>query len=366
MIVTIRRNPLNELSLFSGAGGGLLAGKLLGWTTVGAVEIEPAPREILLKRQVEGHLPSFPVWDDVTTFDGLPWRGLVDIITGGFPCQDISIAGTGDGIDGERSGLWSEMARIIREVEPGEVLVENSPALTLRGLGRVLGDLAEVGYDAEWCVLSAAEVGAPHKRERIWILAHSRHGTRGSLREACQGRDHTAQRREDRGQACGPGQGLGGWWDTDPADLPHSHSVGQSQPQGGKPNEWGRPSDIDKAYLPNPADLPDSHSTGHQGSTQRQLPGIPCQEESIQRSALDRGDPETERRDRRPALPGVGGMADGLASGLDVLRAFGSDPIGRVGEGYRGRAARIKALGNGQVPLCAAVAYKILRPSHLP
>ena len=163
---------LNELALFAGAGGGILGGRLLGWNTVAAVEIEHYPREVLLQRQRDGLLPHFPIWDDVSTFDGRPWRGLVDVISGGFPCQDISAAGKGAGIEGSRSGLWAEMYRIVREVRPRFVFVENSPMLTSRGLGRVLGDLAASGYDAAWLVLGAADVGAPHVRKRIWILAH--------------------------------------------------------------------------------------------------------------------------------------------------------------------------------------------------
>lgn len=118
-------------------------------------------------------LEPFPIWDDVTTFDGRPWAGCVDIVTGGFPCQDISAAGKGAGITGERSGLWSEMARIIGEVRPRYVLVENSPMLSIRGLGTVLGDLAALGFDAEWGCISAAETGAPHKRDRMWIVANA-------------------------------------------------------------------------------------------------------------------------------------------------------------------------------------------------
>lgn len=162
---------MRELHLFAGAGGGILGGMLLGHTCVCAVELEPYCRDVLLQRQRDGILPRFPIWDDVRTFDGKPWRGLVDIVCGGFPCQDISAAGKGAGIDGSRSGLWSEMARIIGEVQPRYALVENSPMLTVRGLGVVLGDLAAMGYDARWGVVSAANAGAPHKRERIWILA---------------------------------------------------------------------------------------------------------------------------------------------------------------------------------------------------
>ena len=162
---------MRELHLFAGAGGGILGGMLLGHTTVCAVEIEPYCRRVLLQRQRDGILPKFPIWDDVTTFDGNPWRGKVDIVAGGFPCQDISCAGGGKGLDGERSGLWSEMARIIGEIRPKYAFVENSPMLTIRGIDRVLGDFSEMGYDTKWGVISASDTGAPHLRERIWINA---------------------------------------------------------------------------------------------------------------------------------------------------------------------------------------------------
>ena len=164
---------MNELALFAGAGGGILAGHMLGWRTVAAVEIEDYPRRVLLQRQADGLLPRFPIWDDVCTFDGRPWRGRVDVISGGFPCTDISAAGKGAGIDGQDSGLWAEMARIICEVQPRYVFVENSSMLTARGLGRVLGDLASMGFDAKWGVLGASEVGAKHRRDRIWIVGNS-------------------------------------------------------------------------------------------------------------------------------------------------------------------------------------------------
>ena len=164
---------MNELALFAGAGGGILGGHLLGWRTVCAVEWEPYPCAVLCARQNEGLLAPFPIWDDVRTFDGRPWRGRVDVVSGGFPCQDISAAGKGAGIDGERSGMWREMARIIHEVRPRFAFVENSPMLTSRGLGTVLGDLAAMGFDARWGVLGAVDAGAPHKRDRIWIVAHA-------------------------------------------------------------------------------------------------------------------------------------------------------------------------------------------------
>jgi DNA (cytosine-5)-methyltransferase 1 len=172
---------MNELALFAGAGGGILGGKLLGWRTVCAVELDAYCRRVLLARQRDGFLPRFPIWDNVTTFDGKAWRGSVDVISGGFPCNDISAAGKGAGINGTRSGLWREMARIVGEVRPRFVFVENTPMLVKRGLAVVLGDLAQMGYDARWGIVGAHHVTAPHVRDRIWILAYTeRIGSQGS------------------------------------------------------------------------------------------------------------------------------------------------------------------------------------------
>jgi DNA (cytosine-5)-methyltransferase 1 len=200
--LTNGRAAVNELALFAGAGGGILGGHLLGWRTVCAVEWNPYAAGVLVARQNDGHLPAFPIWDDVRTFDGRPWRGAVDVVSGGFPCQDISIGGRGDGLDGERSGLWSEMARIVGEVGPRYVLVENSPMLTVRGLGRVLADLAALGFDAEWGVLAASDVGAPHQRERIWIVAHPNGSNEIGRRSPVQmGREPVAREAENHGHA---------------------------------------------------------------------------------------------------------------------------------------------------------------------
>jgi len=119
----------------------------------------------------DGSLDAAPICTDITKLDGKPWRGAVDLICGGFPCQDISIAGKRAGINGERSGLWSEFARIICEIRPRFTIVENVAGLLRSGMGRVLGDLAGMGYDSEWAIISAAAVGAPHLRERVWIVA---------------------------------------------------------------------------------------------------------------------------------------------------------------------------------------------------
>lgn len=163
---------MNELALFAGAGGGILGGHLLGWRTRCAVEIDPYARSVLLARQRDGILPRFPVWDDVATFDGRPWSGHIDVVSGGFPCQDISNSGHKRGLEGERSGLWREMSRIIGEVRPRYIFLENVAALLHRGMGEVLGDLAQMGLDARWGVLGCADLGGPQPRERVWIVAH--------------------------------------------------------------------------------------------------------------------------------------------------------------------------------------------------
>lgn len=162
---------MNVLDLFSGIGGFSLGLERAGMRTVAFCEIDPFCRAVLRK-----HWPDVPQYDDVRTLtaDRLRADGIsVDVICGGFPCQDISVAGAGAGIDGERSGLWREYARLIGELRPRYVVVENVAALLGRGLGRVLGDLAALGFDAEWHCIPASAVGAPHGRDRLWILAYT-------------------------------------------------------------------------------------------------------------------------------------------------------------------------------------------------
>ncbi len=166
-------SKLRVLDLFSGIGGFSLGlERTGGFETVAFCEIEPFPRKVLAK-----HWPDVPIYDDVRTLtaERLAADGIgVDVICGGFPCQDISLAGKGAGIEGERSGLWSEYARLIGELRPCYVIVENVAALLSRGLGRVLGDLAAIGFDAEWHCIPASAVGAPHRRDRLWIVAYPR------------------------------------------------------------------------------------------------------------------------------------------------------------------------------------------------
>ena len=218
---------MNELALFAGAGGGILGGHLLGWRTVCAVEWEPYPASVLVARQNDGLLSPFPIWDDVQTFDGKPWQGIVDVVSGGFPCQDISAAGKGAGIDGDRSGMWREMARIIHEVRPRFAFVENSPMLTSRGLGTVLGDLASMGFDARWGVLGAADIGANHQRDRIWIVAKWRgqlsHTQHNRIRRWEQQQESIKKKNESMAYSCN--QGLQRYWNEGSNDTPNEQKT---------------------------------------------------------------------------------------------------------------------------------------------
>ncbi len=157
---------LTHLSLFSGIGGLDLAAEWAGFTTIGMVERDPFCQRVLRK-----HWAGVPIYDDVTTFDATPFRG-VHLVTGGFPCQDVSAGNpTGDGLAGARSGLWFEMLRIVRECKPMFVLAENVPALRVRGADRVLYGLEQEGYTVEPFVVGAGNAGAPHQRKRVFIVA---------------------------------------------------------------------------------------------------------------------------------------------------------------------------------------------------
>jgi len=341
---------LRELALFAGAGGGVLGGKLLGWRTVCAVELEPYAASVLVARQNDGILSPFPVWDNVCTFEGRPWRGRVDVVSGGFPCQDISAAGSGAGIDGARSGLWSEFARIIGEVRPRYAFVENSPMLVTRGLGRVLGDLAALGYDCRWTVLGAADVGAPHRRDRFWLIATDATGEQPYRGGPWAEQDRFAES-ANGGKTLADAQNNGPRWR-------------EQQSQGGE--SAGHVADAEIQRCRKARELrriaPEERASG----SGEAHPDADCQRlegEQQTRPAARSTDVSEYGCDRgwRPTEPGVGGIVDGLAEGLDAPWADGwEDGTARVANGIAARAHRLKAIGNGQVPQCAAEAWRIL------
>ena len=164
---------LHGLDLFSGSG--VIAFALNEWVRpVAYCEKEPFAQAVLLSRIADGRLCNAPIWDDVTTLDGKPWRGNIDIITAGFPCQDVSCAGRGAGLEGKRSGLFFEVMRLADEVRPPFIFLENVPAIRTRGLATVASEFTRRGYDCRWKMLSARDVGAPHVRKRWWCLAADR------------------------------------------------------------------------------------------------------------------------------------------------------------------------------------------------
>lgn len=173
---------LNGLDLFSGIGG--IAVALAPWARpIAYCENNRYAQSSLLSNMRAGRLPMAPIWDDVSTLRSEHLRYGVDLISGGFPCQDISVAGTGSGLAGGRSGLFFQITRLISELRPGFVFLENVPAISVRGLDRVLLELTALGYDCRWTVVSAAEVGAVHIRERWFLLAHS---NSQRLRQECR------------------------------------------------------------------------------------------------------------------------------------------------------------------------------------
>lgn len=179
---------MRELSLFSGAGGGLLGTKLLGWRAVGYVERDGYCQAVLAARIRDGFLDPAPIFGDVRQFLSGGWagryRGLVDVVTAGFPCQPFSVAGKRLAHADERN-LWPETARVLDVVRPRYALLENVPGLVAHEyFGTVLGDLAALGFSAEWGVFGADDVGAPHRRKRLWILAYTDETGRAQRRRA--------------------------------------------------------------------------------------------------------------------------------------------------------------------------------------
>lgn len=166
---------MQTMHLFAGIGGGMLADLILGHEPIIAVEWDRYACDVLRERAKDGWFPGLHVWEgDVRLFDPSEYTGRVDCIHAGFPCQDISVAGKQAGVsEGTRSGLYREVLRIAGVVRPRYLFLENVAAILSNGLGTVLADLAPMGYDCRWCCIRASDVGAPHHRDRWFLLANS-------------------------------------------------------------------------------------------------------------------------------------------------------------------------------------------------
>jgi DNA (cytosine-5)-methyltransferase 1 len=274
---------MNVLDLFSGIGGFSLGLERAGMRTVAFCEIDPYCRRVLRK-----HWPSVPIYDDIRTLNAGQLPIGIDVICGGFPCQDISVAGKGAGIEGERSGLWSEYARIIGELRPRYVIVENVAALLGRGLDRVLGDLAALGFDAEWHCIPASAVGAPHRRDRVWIVAHA-------------------------------------------ISLSERRGAGWGEAVGGRSrNDTQGPSD-------NAVKVADADDKRLEGRLRESLLGCPGQ------WTAGEGDPPIPNANGEPA--------DGIAEPRSQCGSWLPEPnVGRVAHGVSARVDRLRSLGNSVVP----------------
>lgn len=206
---------MKVLDTFAGIGGFSFASHKRGWETVAFIEKDKECHKVLRKQ-----FPNVPIYDDVTTFDGTSFQGAIDIITGGWPCQDNSNANQSStrrsGLDGERSGLFTHFARIIREVRPRYVVAENTPDILVanggRDFNRILSELASMGFDAEWGVLRASDIGSPHHRARLYLVAYTRREHFQTIHLSQRWRDVRAQTHARSRVLVGTTVSVGGAW----------------------------------------------------------------------------------------------------------------------------------------------------------
>jgi len=310
-------HPFYELSLFSGGGGGVLAGHLLGWTTIDYVEIDKYCQQIIAQRIKDEIFKEAPIFTDVREFiqSGAvdEYRGITDVVTAGFPCQPFSVAGKGKGKDDSRN-LWPETIEVIRRVRPGYAFLENVPGLLAhKYIGRIFGELAEAGYDARWCVLGADDVGAPHRRKRLWIVAHSNTGYRIQSDETLQTR--------------------------------------------------GVASDDGSQYV--------AHSKSESGDGSYDDSGISLGREQVSESGNSGGANDVAQSNSERGCGGNTGRKNAEDAGqpprCSEYGYWNTEPnVGRVVNGVAFRKQRLATLGNGQVPLVAKIAWEILSDPNKP
>lgn len=299
---------MNELSLFTGIGGGLLGTHLLGWTPIGYVEINEYCQRVIAQRIEDGIFPRAPIFTDVREFvqSGAAdqYRGFADVVTAGFPCQPFSVAGRRRGADDERN-MWPATMEIIRRVQPTWAFLENVPGLLSSGyFGTILDDLSQSGFDVGWRILSAAEVGAPHLRKRLWIVAHST-----SKQDDRRGRSNVAQK-------AGSGQGVHTTTDIGGQDVPH--------PNGRRCEQ--------------------------------------CDSEKRAVSIIDACDlevPYTKSGERYTCWR-HGTLANATRNGIRSESWVTEPELGRLANGIPNRVDRLRANGNGQVPAVVAAAWHLL------
>ena len=315
-------NELKTMHIFAGHGGGLLADLILGHKPVVAVEWDGYACQVLRERAADGWFPGLRVWEgDVRLFDPSEYAGSVDVIHAGFPCQDISVAGKQAGVsEGTRSGLYREVLRIAGVVRPRFLFLENVAAILSNGLGTVLADLAAMGYDCRWLCIRASDVGAPHHRDRWFLLAYANDAE-------CKTR-------------CGDGLGK-----SEPAKAFARDCVnvadtnGARQQQSNKEMAHRSSEQFDCCCIQSAQDVPNTNDTRSQRGLQDRSIDSQGRKKSGVRCVTERSAEWDGRGDSFWATePGLGRVANGIPN--------------RVGQ--------LKGYGNAQVPLQAAVAWRLL------
>ncbi len=318
---------MNGLDLFAGSGIGSLAFKytIPNYRTVCYVENDPYCQAVLVARIKDGLLEDAPIWDDVRTFDGTKWRGRVDIVSGGFPCQPFSVAGQRKG-DADERNLWPDTVRIIGEVRPRYAFLENVPGLLSSGyFETILCDLAKIGYDIEWDIVGASDVGANHRRKRLWMLAWDT--------DSRDGNERSVSRMAERQEA-------------EPArsrnDVADPNGARELQSQGIEQDERGRISNDSQDVGDTPdKGLEGAESTSQVSGKRRRLPAECSAMENSTGKRL-----EEQKLQQESAINTAAGW-------------WQAEPdVGRVAHGIPCRVDRLKMLGNAWVP---HVVRRILR-----
>lgn len=384
---------MRELALFAGAGGGLWASRLLGWRTVCAVEVDPFRREVLRARQRDGVFEPFEIHDDVRTFDAERWRGRIDVVSGGFPCQGWSLAGKRLG-ERDHRNLWPETAGIVARVRPQWVFFENVAALAGADYFHevILGELEALGFAIAWARLRASSVGAKHRRARLWIVG-CRAADSGIFELRLERRRRKSRSRASRARADGATESLAdtgqaarrAWSEEQQARWIDLLRSGRVQATARARSGGHSLADSEGARLEGPGDRSGEASLGSRQGDEPRSSGVPLPNADSTRRGrkwrdrlFDREwapygddadgcdlpwtfDPaEAPSRWYTVAQPDLGYLVDGLASRRGLTITDGEIVVPRVATGVHARRKQLAALGDGQVPLQAATAWRLL------
>jgi len=379
---------MRELSLFSGIGGGLLGSILLDWHTVAAVDFEPYCCEVLARRKQDGFFKEpFDIYCmDIGEFNRRVapiYTGQVDIITGGFPCQPFSCAGQRKGSNDKRNG-FPVLAETIRIVRPRYLLLENVPALlNFEYFGEILSTLSASGYDVRWKVISAGELGAPHRRDRLWIMGHANGDNEQNKQKCKRGENQESMGKVGgvRGSSIGKAQNTGDTINIETrgaqTERKGRKNIRQGCEKGSNFGESGCGKELSHSDILGCGRGGDMERCGFDTNDQEQHPapgestGQGWERESG-KAGDDVSDTISEGWQGRGELGDCTGKVDSTTSNSQSRKVtwWDNDPaeplygveseMGRVVAGYPGRVDELKGLGNSQVPLCMATAYGIL------